>query len=149
MTKTIIQIIKFSVVGITNAIISYTIYSGLVYIGLHYIIANLVSFLISVFISFLLNYNYVFINKNDQKRNIIRLLFKTYASYAFNGLILQNFLLFFLIDLLHLSKYIAPFFSWIITIPLNFILLKYWAFQPDKHNKDKLNEKNQCVNTLL
>ena len=76
-------------------------------------------------------------------------MIKTYISYAFTGLILQNLLLFLFIDIFHISKYLAPFLGLVITIPLNFILNKKWAFQSEKQNKEKQNEENQCVNTML
>jgi putative flippase GtrA len=148
-TDTAIQFIKFGIVGLSNTAISYIIYFILVYIGLHYLFASIIAFIISVLNSFFWNNKYVFKKDDDQKRNIIHSLIKTYISYAFSGLILQNLLLFCFIDILHISKYLAPFFSLVITIPLNFILNKKWAFKSVQENKDKQNEENQRVNTLL
>ena len=145
----LIQFLKFGIVGLSNTAISYIIYFILVYIGLHYLIASIMAFIISVLNSFFWNNKYVFKRDDAQKRNIIHSLIKTYISYAFTGLILQNLLLFLFIDILHISKYLAPFFGLIVTIPLNFILNKKWAFQTAKYDKDKQYEKNQCVNTLL
>jgi len=142
------QFLKFGIVGLSNTGISYIIYSVLVFINLHYLIASIIAFFISVLNSFFWNNKYVFKKDNEQKRNILQSLIKTYISYAFTGLILQNIFLFFFIDILHISKYLAPFFGLIITIPLNFILNKLWAFKP-VINKDKQNEENQHINTLL
>lgn len=142
INKTIIQFIKFGIVGFSNTLISYAIYSILVYIGLHYLLASIIAFFISVLNSFFWNNKYVFKKNGEQKRNIFHSLIKTYISYGFTGLILQNLILFIFIDILHISKYIAPFFGLIITIPLNFILNKLWAFQPVKLDKDKQNEEN-------
>jgi len=126
------QFIKFGIVGLSNTAISYIIYSVLVYMRLQYIIASVIAFIVSVLNSFFWNNKYVFKKEDDQKRNIIHTLIKTYISYAFTGLILQNILLFVFIDILHISKYLAPFLGLVITIPLNFILNKKWAFQPEK-----------------
>jgi putative flippase GtrA len=146
---TIVQFIKFGIVGFSNTAISYLIYFVLVYFGLHYIAASIIAFIISVLNSFFWNNKYVFKRNKDQKRSIIHSLIKTYISYAFTGLILQNILLFLFIDILHISKYLAPFFGLVITIPLNFILNKIWAFRSVKHDKDESDEENQRVNTLL
>jgi len=135
--NTIIQFIKFGIIGFSNTIISYIIYALLVYLEFHYIFASFMGFNISVLNSFFWNNKYVFKNETDGKRNILYSLGKTYISYAFSGLILGNLLLFFFIDILHISKYIAPFFGLIITVPLNFILNKKWAFQPEKHKVEK------------
>jgi len=138
----LIQFIKFGIVGFSNTLISYAIYSVLVYVGFHYLIASITAFFISVLNSFFWNNKYVFKKDDNQKRNILHALIKTYISYAFTGLILQNLLLFIIIDILHISKYLAPFFGLVITIPLNFILNRKWAFQPVKLDKDKQNEEN-------
>jgi len=137
----LIQFLKFGVVGLSNTAISYIIYSVLVYIGLHYLIANIIAFIFSVLNSFIWNNKFVFKKKDDQKRNIIHSLIKTYISYAFTGLVLQNIFLFIFIDILYISKYIAPFLGMVVTIPLNFILNKKWAFQPEKIIKQQSDEQ--------
>jgi putative flippase GtrA len=144
----LIQFFKFGIVGLSNTAISYAIYSVLVYIELHYLIASTIAFFISVLNSFFWNNKYVFKKDENQKRNIFHSLIKTYISYAFTGLILSNLFLFLFIDILHISKYLAPFLGMVVTIPLNFILNKKWAFRSE--NKDKQNnEENQHTNTLL
>jgi len=136
------QFIKFGIVGLSNTVISYILYSVVVYFGIHYLIASIIAFSISVLNSFFWNNKYVFKKDDGQKRSIFHSIIKTYISYAFSGLILSNILLFIFIDILHISKYLAPFFGLVITIPLNFILNKKWAFQSVKHNKDSYNEEN-------
>jgi len=45
LTKnTIIKFIKFGIVGFLKTTISYILYTSLVYINLHYIIANIIAF---------------------------------------------------------------------------------------------------------
>jgi putative flippase GtrA len=149
MKETITQFIKFGVVGLSNTIISYVIYALLVYLHLHYIAASVIAFIISVLNSFFWNNKYVFKKQDEQKRNILHSLLKTYLSYAFTGLVLQNLLLFVFIDIIHISKYIAPLFGLTVTVPLNFILNKLWAFRSKSDIKEKSNEENQRANTLL
>jgi putative flippase GtrA len=149
MKETITQFMKFGIVGLSNTIISYAIYSLLVYFNLHYIFASIIAFIVSVLNSFFWNNKYVFKKGHEQKRNVLHSLLKTYLSYAFTGLVLQNLLLFVFIDIMHISKYIAPLFGLTITVPLNFILNKLWAFKAEKNVKEKSNEENQCANTLL
>jgi putative flippase GtrA len=147
--QTITQFIKFGIVGLSNTIIAYAIYSLMIYFGLHYIVASVIAFFISVLNSFFWNNKYVFKKQQDQKRNILYSLLKTFLSYAFTGLVIQNLLLFVFIDIIHISKYIAPLFGLTVTVPLNFVLNKLWAFRTERDNLEKSNEENQCVNTLL
>lgn len=149
MPEIIVQFIKFGIVGFSNTIISYAIYSVLVYVNVNYLVASIVAFVISVLNSFIWNNKYVFKKETNQKRNIVHSLVKTYISYAFTGLILQNVLLFIFIENMKVSKYLAPVFGLIITIPLNFIFNRLWAFRSVRSKKDELNEKNQCSGALL
>jgi putative flippase GtrA len=149
MKETLTQFIKFGIVGFSNTIITYAIYSLLVYFNLHYLAASVIAFIISVVNSFFWNNKYVFKIHDGQKRNLLHSLLKTYLSYAFTGLLLLNLLLFVFIDIMHISKYIAPLFGLAITVPLNFLLNKLWAFRSKTDIKEKSNEENQCANTLL
>lgn len=144
MIKLIIQFIKFSMVGLSNTVISYAIYSLLVYWGLHYFFASIIAFVFSVLNSFFWNNKYVFKKDTNQKRHIVHSLIKTYISYALSGLLMQNLLLFIFIDFFFISKYLAPFFSLTITVPLNFLLNKLWVFKSQNQN----NKKNQHTKTI-
>jgi len=138
--ETIIQFFKFGIVGLSNTAISYIIYSILIYVGLHYLIASIIAFFFSVLNSFFWNNKYTFKKEENKERNILHSLIKTYISYAFTGLVIQNLLLFIFIDIFHISKYIAPFFGLIVTIPLNFLFNKLWAFRYFNQNKDTIDK---------
>jgi putative flippase GtrA len=126
-SKVIIQFIKFGLVGLSNTAISYLIYSFLVYLNVYYILASIIAFVISVLNSFFWNSRYVF-KKNRGSFNIRRSIIKTFISYGLTGLLLQNILLFVIVDFFHFSRYLAPIFCLLVTVPLNFLLNKYWAF---------------------
>ena len=147
--RNFVQFFKFGVVGLSNTAISYLIYSLLVYFGLHYLAASVIAFVISVLNSFFWNHKFVFKDKTGGKRDIMRALIRTYASYAFSGLVVSNILLYIFIEFFGASKYIAPFFGLFITVPLNYILNKLWAFKPAKPDKEKRYEENQRADTVL
>ena len=62
-------------------------------------------------------------------RNILKALLKTYISYGVTGIVLNNILSFLWIDVLGISKLIAPMINLIFSVPINFLLNKYWAFK--------------------
>ena len=140
--STAIQFVKFGIVGLSNTLISYLVYALLVYLGLHYLVASIIAFFISVLNSFFWNSRYVFKKEDGAKRNVFHALIKTFISYAFTGLLLQNIFLFVFIDVLYISKYIAPLISLVVTVPLNFIMNKFWAFRQSKKTKENPNEEN-------
>ena len=128
------QFIKFGIVGVTNTLISYflniaTLYmlrnQGLVF---DYVIANCVAFFISVLWSFYWNNRLVFETKQGWKQ-IVRALVKTYISYGVTGIVLSNVLSFVWINFLGISKMVAPMINLIFSVPINFLLNKYWAFE--------------------
>ena len=139
----IIQFIKFGIVGLSNTFIAYAVYAFFVFINLHYFVANFIAFTVSVINSYYWNNKYVFKSNNKSFKSIAISFIKVYISYSFTGIILGNVLLFIFIDLLHISKYIAPFLGLFISVPLNFILNKKWAFK----NKKDMSEENANKNT--
>ncbi len=135
-----LQFIKFGIVGFSNTIISYLVYTVLTYFGIPYVVANIIGFIVSVLNSFFWNNKFVFKKNEGEDRNVWWTLCKTFISYAGTGLILSNILLVFFIEKIEISKFIAPIFGLIITIPINFLVNKFWSFKTIKTEIE--NEKN-------
>ena len=127
--KSIIQFIKFGIVGFSNTIISYAVYFFCVWIGMHYQLANIVGFIISVLNAYYWSSRFVFVKQTGEERGLVSSLIKTFVAYSFTGIALSAILLWLLIDKMALSEYIAPLLILLITVPLNFILNKYWSFK--------------------
>ena len=132
--QTFKEFLQFGLVGVSNTIISYLLYvvtllivskSG---VKFDYIIANIVSWLLSVLWSFYWNNKFVFKKEDGEERNIWEALFRTYVSYGFTGLILNNILSVLWVSVLHISKMLAPIINLVISIPINFFMNKLWAF---------------------
>ena len=97
-----------------------------------YIIAQIFAFILSVLWSFYWNNKYVFKLSNKSLHNVFIALIKTYVSYAFTGLFLNSILSLFWVDILHVNKLFAPIINLLISVPLNFLLNKFWAFKEKK-----------------
>ena len=93
-----------------------------------YFAANITAFILSVAWSFFWNNKYVFTAREGEKRDIPSALLKTYVSYALTGLVLANILSYIWIDVIGISRFIAPLFNLVISVPVNFLLNKLWAF---------------------
>lgn len=132
-----IQFCMFGLVGVTNTAISYVLNIIVLLImkpfdiTWDYIVGNTVGFILSVLWSFYWNNRLVFKLENGQKRNMWKALLKTYLSYGFTGIILSNVLSYVWIEMLGIPKYIAPLINLIISVPVNFVLNKLWAFKSD------------------
>ena len=127
--STLIQFIKFGIVGISNTLISYCTYAVLVWLGVNFLLSNLIGFVVSILNSFYWNSRYVFDLNNADTKQKLKALIKTFISYAGTGLVLSSAMLILWIDIVQLSKYIAPIINLIITVPVNFVVNKVWAFK--------------------
>lgn len=131
----IIQFIKFGTVGAINTVLSYAITNGAYYLlHLHEQISNIIAFVITVFISFMLNGRFVF-TENKEERNFWKSLLKVYSSYSITGVFLTAILLYIEEELLGIPHYIATLMNLVVTIPINFLLNKFWAYKDKGKNK--------------
>lgn len=127
--ETLRQFIKFGVVGVSNTLISYVTYVICLAAGMYYLVGSILGFIISVLNSFYWNSRYVFVQKEKDFSSIVRAFVKMALSYSFTGLILNNILLVVLVEWIHIPEIVAPLVVLLVTIPLNFILNKLWAFR--------------------
>ncbi len=130
------QFIKFGIVGVSNTLIAYIAYSICVYVGIHYLIANAIGFFISVLNAYYWSDRFVFKKGEGESRSVLWTLAKTYIAYGSTGLLLASILLCLYVDKLHISEYIAQLLVLVVTIPLNFIINKFWSFKTKKVNEE-------------
>lgn len=130
------QLVKFGIVGCSNTIISYAIYTfgllgirSVVSFRFDYLVAQILAFVVSVFWSYIWNSRTVFTVSDGESRSFWRSLAKTYVSYSFTGLFLSSILLWLWVNVFLVSEFLAPIINLIITVPLNFFINKYWTFK--------------------
>ncbi len=124
-----VQFVKFGIVGAFNTVLTYVIVNVMFYAWhVDEQIGNIVAFIITAFISYLLNSRFVF-RETAKEQSFWAGLIKVYISYSFTGIFLTALLLFVECDLLHIPLYIATFANIFITVPINFILNKFWAYK--------------------
>lgn len=133
----VIQFIRFGIVGLSNTVISYILYvvSLILFqkLGMFprsdYLAAQAIQFTLSVLWSFFWNNKVVFTLEKGQQRSLWKSLVKTYVSYSFTGIFLNSILLIVWIKMLSISEFIAPIINLLVSVPLNFIINKFWTFQ--------------------
>lgn len=157
--KNVWQFLKFALVGVSNTAVNYLVYILLVALGAHYVVANIFGFLISVLNAYFWGSRFVFKEDETKERRVWwQVLLKTYASYAF-GLVLNTVLLVLWVDLIRIGEYcgfvndllgevhaalsflpeemdarrisevVGPILNMIVTIPINFVMNKFWAYR--------------------
>ena len=135
--EALMQFVKFGVVGVSNTLISYVLYSGSLILmrqfslfpKADYLLAQIVAFVLSVLWSFYWNNKMVFTLNDGEERSIIKSLIKTYISYSFTGLFLNSILLILWVQIIGISEFIAPIINLLVSVPINFLINKFWAFK--------------------
>lgn len=131
------QFVKFGIIGLSNTVISYILNVAVLLIlspfsvSWDFFAGNMVGFLLSVLWSFYWNNHFVFTMQEGQQRSVWKALLKTYLAYGFTGIILNNILSWLWITKFGISKFIAPVINLIVSVPLNFIINKLWAFRAE------------------
>lgn len=141
------QFLKFGLVGFSNTVISTLVTYLVIFLCNLYLapylsnitnefskllvsqIANLIGFIVGVLNSYYWNNKYVFTLEKDENRNTLKTFIKTFIAYASTGILLNGALLILWVNVLHISQYIGPIINLIITIPLNYVINKYWAYK--------------------
>lgn len=134
--KNIIQFLKFGVGGVLNNVVYYFVYILVIMMLNNYTLANAMAFLASVVNAFFWNNRFVFSGEAQDNRKVLAKTFlKTFISYATTGLILNTILLYMWIEWMSIHPLIAPLLNLVVTIPMNFLLNKYWVFRKIKTSK--------------
>lgn len=138
--KAFLQFVRFGIVGVSNTAAHYVIYAAtLFFLQSHgwlknadYLVATAIAFALSVLWSFFWNYKFVFTLEEGERLPVFPALVKTYVSYSFTGLFLNSILMLFWVQAVHISEYIAPVFNLLISVPINFLMNKFWAFKKER-----------------
>lgn len=124
----ILQFIKFGLVGVSNTLVAWICYYFFLWFDEDlYMVGSVIGTVVSIANAFFWNDKFVFKSDNNDWRSKLKRLGKTYVSYGGTSL-LGILLLWIEVRFLGISKVIAPPVNLLITIPLNFLMNKYWTF---------------------
>ena len=124
-----VQFIKFAIVGASNTLISLAIYYFFLWLDPSwYLWGNVVGWAVSVANAFFWSNRYVFTNGERGLSAGLKKLGKTYLCYGATVL-LSTLLLYLEVDMWRWSAVFSPLLNLLVTVPLNFLLNKFWAFR--------------------
>ena len=131
--KNLIQFIKFAMVGASNAVVAYVFYVVFLLTfeffgileGIDYLVAQYLSFFLSVVWAYFWNNRYVF--DGSDKKWYSKFL-KMLLVYSLTGIVLSTALLYLMVDIWGWSKLVAPIINIMIGLPINYLLNKFWTF---------------------
>jgi len=133
----VLQFIKFGLVGLSNTILSLAIYYLVVWMNpAYYQVGNALGWIFGVLNSVIWNKKFVF---TDSSERFIKILGKSYLAYG-GSFILTLVLSYIQIEWIGISPFLAPLFCLIFTIPINFMVNKFWAFRKSKNKSQSFSE---------
>ena len=145
----LVQFVKFGAVGISNTLISYAVEMLFLYVILsavwnegelavfglrlkapdvRWAVCAAIGFIAGVINSYLLNSRFVF-REGAGARSPWRAFWKLAASSVLTSLILSYFIKLWLNSALGLAPWLASLCALLVTVPLNFVMSKFWAFK--------------------
>lgn len=122
MENLFVQIFKFAIVGGTAFIIDFAfLYIFKEFLHFHVILANTLSFCISVIYNYIASVKWVFdVNKEkDPKRNFI-----LFIIFSVIGLLLNDLIMWVSVDMIHIHYLLGKILATIIVMIFNFITRK-------------------------
>lgn len=136
----IIQFIKFGIVGVSNTFIGFSTEMFFYYIvfsivempeNIKIVISSGIAFFVSATNSYFLNSKYVF---QPGKKTIyahIKSYTKSIFSYGLTGLVISPILKIVIVTYIINYYWLASIISLFISIPINFVMNKFWAFKKE------------------
>jgi putative flippase GtrA len=136
------EIIAFNIVGAVNTVITYGIFSLLVFAGINYRISLVLEYCFGITFSFFLNKRFTFHHTGGITS---RMIFSMAGSYL---LVLGiNFsLLVFLVEKLHFNSYIGQLIALSVSVGLSFFAQKFIVFRKNQmEDTDMLDPVNNFL----
>jgi len=124
--QTVRQFVKFGIVGVSSTIIDWGIFYILnYYLGIYYLIAKVLSFLVSVVNSYIWNRRWTFRSQDQKKMHE----FGRFVLVAIVGLALNTYIMYFAVSTLHLHYIFGLALATAIVMFWNFLINKFWTFK--------------------
>ena len=141
----LLQFVKFGIVGVSNTAISYGIEMLCYYVlfvnvpwseSVRILATSVLAYVVSVTNSYYWNNRYVFGSGTKKTvRQHLTAYLKTVACYGVTGLLLAPAIKVY-VTALGVPYWLSSLGALVVTIPLNFILNKFWAFRKSGGSKE-------------
>ncbi len=126
------EIIMYIIFGVLTTAVNLVSYYALLYLGSHYLAAQIVSWVLAVAFAFATNKLFVFENKTESARGLFYQI-SGFVLVRLGSGVLETGFLWLSVDVAHISEHIAKIPVAVLTVILNYIASKLFIFK--KRNK--------------
>lgn len=126
----LIKLIRFSIVGVGNTLVNWSIFIILNAFGVYYILSNIIAYIIATVNSYIWNSLWVF--KYGQGLNINT----SVKFFILNlvGLTVNTTIMYILVDILNFNKFIALVIASVLVVMMNYTINKLWVFKEENNS---------------
>lgn len=126
----LIKLIRFSIVGVGNTLVNWSIFIILNVFGVYYILSNIIAYIIATINSYIWNSLWVF--KYGQGLNINT----SVKFFILNlvGLTVNTTIMYILVDILNFNKFIALVIASVFVLIMNYTINKLWVFKEENNS---------------
>ena len=130
------QFLRFCCVGIVNTAVDYAVFwlsnrllgESFLLGDKNYLIAQLLGFAAGTLNAYFMNGSFVFRNGQRKRNRGSDRLVRSYIGYGFT-FAMSEVLLWLLVSKAGVDKYIAKILILCVTVPLNFVINRFWIFK--------------------
>ena len=121
----LIKLIRFSIVGVGNTLVNWSIFIILNAFGVYYILSNIIAYIIATINSYIWNSLWVFKYRQGLDINT------SVKFFILNlvGLTVNTTIMYILVDILNFNKFIALVIASIFVVIMNYTINKLWVFK--------------------
>ncbi len=118
------QRVRFLIVGGINTAVGYGTFAAVIFLGGHYVVANVIATAVGMTVSYFLNKYFTFRQYKKSFTEIIR-----FISVYFFSFMLGNVVLYVMVDIISISPYFAGALNLIFTTLISWFGHKYFSFR--------------------
>lgn len=119
--------VKYSLVGVLNTVLSYSLFCLFVFLKLHYSFALVFSYAIAIAHSYIWNRHWTFRSKDPVGMETVKFISAYVLSLFLNMIFLRIF-----IDGMSISPVISQAMGICLVVPVTFMLMRLWVFYDKK-----------------
>ena len=132
------ELINYLIVGVIGTIISIASFAVLMKVGVETVASNVISWIITVIVMYVMNRYFVFAEHAKGVARIIREIVSFVSARIFT-LLLETLIVWLGIDVMHLNAIIIKTVAQILVIVLNYVFSKLFIFRNTDKGNDKAN----------
>ncbi len=122
------EVILYLIFGVLTTLVSLGVYYSLLWCGMHYIAAQVISWAAAVAFAFVTNKLFVFLDKDTSGTTLFRQIWQFVSVRIASG-VLETALLWLMVDILLIGEGIAKIPVAVITVVVNYIASKLFVFK--------------------